>query len=119
LQREANARFGFSAKTTLSIAQALYEKHKVLTYPRTDSRALPEDYLGTVTAAMQALDKPYQPFARRSSLANGAPEQAHFQRRQDSDHRDHSDLACAQHLSDAEAKIYDLVISASRGVSGR
>ena len=45
LQREANSRFGFSAKTTLSLAQALYEKHKVLTYPRTDSRALPEDYL--------------------------------------------------------------------------
>ena len=45
LQREANSRFGFSARTTLSIAQALYEKHKVLTYPRTDSRALPEDYV--------------------------------------------------------------------------
>ena len=44
LQREANGRFGFSARTTLSLAQALYEKHKVLTYPRTDSRALPEDY---------------------------------------------------------------------------
>ncbi|KPK19042.1 MAG: DNA topoisomerase III, partial [Nitrospira bacterium SG8_3] len=42
LQREGNARFGFSAKTTLSLAQALYERHKVLTYPRTDSRALPE-----------------------------------------------------------------------------
>jgi len=41
LQREANGRFGFSAKTTLSLAQALYERHKVLTYPRTDSRALP------------------------------------------------------------------------------
>ena len=45
LQREANSRFGFSAKTTLGLAQALYEKHKVLTYPRTDSRFLPEDYL--------------------------------------------------------------------------
>ena len=45
LQREANGRFGLSARTTLSLAQALYEKHKVLTYPRTDSRALPEDYL--------------------------------------------------------------------------
>ena len=43
LQREANSRFGFSARTTLSIAQALYEKHKVLTYPRTDSKALPEE----------------------------------------------------------------------------
>src|SRR5436190_19962286 len=48
LQREANGRFGFSAKTTLALAQALYERHKALTYPRTDSRALPEDYLGTV-----------------------------------------------------------------------
>ena len=41
LQREANGRFGFSAKTTLGLAQALYEKHKVLTYPRTDARACP------------------------------------------------------------------------------
>ncbi|MBI2224988.1 MAG: DNA topoisomerase III, partial [Betaproteobacteria bacterium] len=65
LQRDANGRFGFSAKTTLSIAQALYEKHKVLTYPRTDSRALPEDYLPTVTAAMRALAHPYQPFVKQ------------------------------------------------------
>ena len=55
LQREANGRFGFSARTTLSLAQALYEKHKVLTYPRTDSRALPEDYLATVKATLEAL----------------------------------------------------------------
>src|ERR1041385_9044809 len=48
LQRDANSRFGFSAKNTLALAQALYERHKVLTYPRTDSRALPEDYLDTV-----------------------------------------------------------------------
>ncbi len=48
LQREASNRFGFSARRTLQIAQALYEKFKVLTYPRTDSRFLPEDYLGTV-----------------------------------------------------------------------
>jgi len=49
LQREANGRFGFSAKRTLELAQRLYEKHKVLTYPRTDSRYLPEDYV-SVTA---------------------------------------------------------------------
>src|SRR5439155_14722098 len=48
LQREANGRFGFPARMTLSLAQALYEKHKVLTYPRTDARALPEDYVPTV-----------------------------------------------------------------------
>ncbi|HEX5220645.1 MAG TPA: DNA topoisomerase III, partial [Verrucomicrobiae bacterium] len=55
LQRDANSRFGFSAKNTLAVAQALYEKHKVLTYPRTDSRALPEDYIGTVKTTLQTL----------------------------------------------------------------
>ena len=48
LQREGNSKLGLSAKGTLGIAQRLYEHHKVLTYPRTDSRALPEDYIGTV-----------------------------------------------------------------------
>ncbi|MEZ5302636.1 MAG: DNA topoisomerase III [Verrucomicrobiales bacterium] len=52
LQREASGRFGFSARRTLQLAQALYEKHKVLTYPRTDSRYLPEDYIGNVKAAL-------------------------------------------------------------------
>src|SRR5439155_8749647 len=55
LQREANSRLGFSAKTTLSIAQALYEKHKVLTYPRTDSRHLPEDYVAVVKNTMDMI----------------------------------------------------------------
>ena len=61
LQREANRRFGFSAKSTLSIAQALYERHKVLTYPRTDSRRLPEDYPDTVRRIMQSLVDAPQP----------------------------------------------------------
>lgn len=59
LQREANARFGFSAKNTLAIAQSLYEKYKVLTYPRTDSRALPEDYVEQardIVTVLQELD---------------------------------------------------------------
>ncbi|MEC8973889.1 MAG: DNA topoisomerase, partial [Verrucomicrobiota bacterium] len=55
LQREANAKFGFSARNTLGIAQALYERHKVLTYPRTDSRCLPEDYVGTVKQTLESL----------------------------------------------------------------
>ena len=55
LQREANRRFGFSARSTLSLAQALYERHKVLTYPRTDSRTLPEDYPATARKIMQSL----------------------------------------------------------------
>src|SRR4029077_13209383 len=62
LQREANSRFGFSAKRTLQIAQALYERHKAITYPRTDSRALPEDYIPTVKSTLGKLDNP---FARR------------------------------------------------------
>ena len=64
LQREANAKFGFSARNTLGIAQALYERHKVLTYPRTDSRCLPEDYVGTVEQTIESLSQ-----ARYSSLA--------------------------------------------------
>jgi DNA topoisomerase-3 len=55
LQREANNRLGFSASTTLKLAQGLYERHKVLTYPRTDSRALPEDYQGTVRSTLTML----------------------------------------------------------------
>jgi DNA topoisomerase-3 len=59
LQREANNRFGFSAKRTLQIAQALYEKHKAITYPRTDSRALPEDYLPTVRSTLASIENPF------------------------------------------------------------
>ncbi|MBO61515.1 MAG: DNA topoisomerase III [Verrucomicrobiales bacterium] len=65
LQREANARFGFSARNTLAIAQALYERHKVLTYPRTDSRCLPEDYVSTVKETIGALGQ-----ANYGSIAN-------------------------------------------------
>jgi hypothetical protein len=53
LQREANGRYGFPAKRTLQIAQALYESHKMITYPRTDSRALPEDYMPVVREALR------------------------------------------------------------------
>ena len=67
LQREANRRFGFSARRTLGAAQALYEQHKLITYPRTDSRALPEDYRPRVTEALEFLKKrkDYEPHAGR------------------------------------------------------
>ena len=55
LQREANQRFGFPARMTLQIAQALYEKHKALTYPRTDSKFLPEDHLETAKQVMASM----------------------------------------------------------------
>jgi len=71
LQREANNRFGFSAKRTLQIAQALYERFKVVTYPRTNSRCLPEDYEATVKATLDKLEAtPLGPFARKV-LDNG------------------------------------------------
>ncbi len=124
LQREANGRFGFSAKATLSIAQALYEKHKVLTYPRTDSRALPEDYLGTVAATLQmfadeagqknadhALLHPYSAFAERI-LKQGwvKPNRRIFNNAKVSDHFAIIPTGAApKHLSDAEQKLYDLV----------
>lgn len=74
LQREANARFGFSARSTLSLAQALYERHKVLTYPRTDARALPEDYLDTVRETLTLLGGSEQKRARATKTAARAAE---------------------------------------------
>ena len=71
LQREANARFGFSAKNTLGLAQALYERHKALTYPRTDSRYLPNDYLTVAKGLMESLKQSdYGKFANEA-LAKG------------------------------------------------
>ena len=55
LQREANGRFGFSARRTLQLAQSLYERHKALTYPRTDSRYLPEDYVPTTMGTLKKI----------------------------------------------------------------
>src|SRR4029450_10379094 len=69
LQREANNRFGFSAKRTLQIPQALYEKHKAITYPRTDSRALPEDYLGTVRSTLAKIDSRFAGKGRDNNCA--------------------------------------------------
>ena len=70
LQREANNRFGFSAKTTLSIAQALYERHKATTYPRTDSRCLPEDYVAPVKATLGKIEGPLAKFAETALKNN-------------------------------------------------
>ena len=95
LQREANARFGFSARTTLPLAQALYEKHKVLTYPRTDSRALPEDYIATVKATMEALAEatPYHAVCEAGAEGEmGAPQQTDLRQHEDlGPLRDHPD----------------------------
>jgi len=114
LQREANGRFGFSARGTLSLAQALYERHKVLTYPRTDSRALPEDYIGTVKKAMDMLtgDREYAPFAK-AVLKNGwvKPNRRIFDNSKISDHfAIIPTLQAPKNLNDAERKLYDMVV---------
>ena len=121
LQREANGRFGFSAKGTLSLAQSLYERHKVLTYPRTDARALPEDYIVTVKKTMEALagvrgiapsTNEFAPFAKQI-LKNGwvKPNRRIFDNSKISDHfAIIPTLQPPRHLSEPEAKLYDLVV---------
>jgi DNA topoisomerase-3 len=116
LQREANGKFGFSAKTTLSLAQSLYERHKALTYPRTDSRALPEDYLPVVkdTFAMLA-DSGMKHLAPHAATAiKGGyikPSKRVFDNAKVSDHfAIIPTLQAPSGLSDAEQKLYDLVV---------
>jgi DNA topoisomerase-3 len=120
LQREANSRFGFSAKTTLSIAQALYEKHKVLTYPRTDSRFLPEDYVNVARdtfnmIANEDLPGPLRELSQhaRKGLAEGyvKPTKRVFDNAKVSDHfAIIPTMQAPKSLTEVEAKLYDLVV---------
>ena len=119
LQREANGRFGFSAKTTLALAQTLYERHKALTYPRTDSRYLPEDYLGTVRETMQALAKGGSNAVGQLARHAGTvvtqnwvkPNRRIFDNKKVSDHfAIIPTLQIPHDLSEAEGKLYDLVL---------
>ena len=124
LQREANSRFGFSAKSTLGLAQALYEKHKVLTYPRTDARALPEDYLDTVKETLKMLTgegsgkghdesiiASMSPFAHQILARNWViPNKRIFNNAKISDHfAIIPTLQAPKHLSEPEQKLYDMV----------
>ncbi len=116
LQREANGKFGFSAKTTLSIAQSLYERHKALTYPRTDSRALPEDYVPVVKQTFEMLAaspmKHLAPHAATALKGNYIkPSKRIFDNAKVSDHfAIIPTLQAPSGLSDAEQKLYDLVV---------
>ncbi|MGB4359042.1 MAG: DNA topoisomerase III, partial [Rhodoferax sp.] len=116
LQREANGKFGFSAKTTLSIAQSLYERHKALTYPRTDSRALPEDYVPVVKQTFEMLAdsgmKHLAPHALTALNNNYVrPSKRIFDNAKVSDHFAIIPTLQAPHgLSETEQKIYDLVV---------
>jgi DNA topoisomerase-3 len=113
LQRDANGRFGFSAKNTLALAQALYEKHKVLTYPRTDSRHLPEDYPATVKKTLDALREMagYRAFAGKVLASDWVrPNKRIFDNARVSDHFAIIPTGVVPgHLSEAEQKLFDLV----------
>ncbi|WP_136413750.1 MULTISPECIES: DNA topoisomerase III [Oxalobacteraceae] len=114
LQREANARFGFSAKNTLGLAQALYEKHKVLTYPRTDSRHLPEDYMNTVKETLEVVaeNNNYHQFAKQILNKSWVkPNKRIFDNTKISDHFAIIPTQQApKNLSEPEQKLYDLVV---------
>ncbi len=113
LQREANSKFGFSAKNTLGLAQALYEKHKVLTYPRTDSRHLPEDYLPSVKETLSKISEinNFQQFAAKILNNNWVkPNKRIFDNTKISDHFAIIPTGhIPKNLSEPEQKLYDLV----------
>ncbi|MEG6522785.1 DNA topoisomerase III [Desulfotomaculum sp. 1211_IL3151] len=114
LQRDANRLFGFSAKETLSIMQRIYEQHKVLTYPRTDSRYLSSDIVGTLPDRLRACsDQPYTKLAYKLLKNPIKPNKSFVDDSKVSDH--HAIIPTEQtvlisSLSDKERKIYDLVI---------
>jgi DNA topoisomerase-3 len=114
LQREANSRFGFSAKVTLSIAQELYERHKALTYPRTDSKHLPEDYQETIRTTIEALSQEEHVGSFAKEILKNKwikPNKRIFDNSKISDH-----FAIIptpqppQGLNEVQQKIYDLVL---------
>jgi DNA topoisomerase-3 len=112
LQREANGRLGLSAKRTLQIAQRLYEHHKVLTYPRTDSRALPEDYIDTTRQTLKKLQNSHLGTFAAKILQEGwvKPNKRIFNNAKISDH--HAiipTLESPDKLDEFERKVYDLV----------
>lgn len=113
LQREANKRFKFAAKRTLDIAQALYEKHKATTYPRTDSTALPEDYVDKARDVVKTfVGTSYKPHAERV-LTNGwvKMDKRIFDNSKISDHFAIIPTGTRPSgLTADESKIYDLIV---------
>lgn len=114
LQREANKAFGFSAKETLSVMQRLYENHKVLTYPRTDSRYLTSDIVPTLKERIQACSTgPYKAAAKKLINVKIQGKPAFVNDAKVSDH--HAIIPTEQyvdltHMTAEERKIYDLVV---------
>src|SRR5699024_8136829 len=111
---EANQRYGYSAKETLNIMQRLYENHKVLTYPRTDSRYLTSDMTGTLKERLKACAVgPYRKTAARLSMQEIRANKSFVDNSKVSDH--HAIIPTEQfvqleHMSSDERRIYDMVV---------
>ncbi len=114
LQREADQRFGFSARMTLNILQRLYEEHKVLTYPRTDSRYLTSDMTGTLKERLDACATgPYRKTAARLSRQDIAANSSFVDDARVSDHHaiiPTEQFVVLEHMTNDERKIYDMVV---------
>lgn len=114
LQREANQRFGFSAKETLNIMQRLYENHKVLTYPRTDSRYIGTDVVPTIRERLKACAVgPYRKMAGVLSMKPVKANKSFVDDKKVSDHHaiiPTEQFVSLEHMTNEERKIYDLVV---------
>lgn len=114
LQREADRRYGYSAKETLNLMQSLYEKHKVLTYPRTDSRYLTPDLTGTLKERLDACRVgPYKAMASRLMAGSFAGRLKFVDASKVSDH--HAIIPTEEppvlmQMTAGERRIYDLVV---------
>ena len=112
LQREANRKFGYSADKTLKLAQALYEKHKLLTYPRTDSRYLSDDMAPKVRATLQKLPEPYAAYISAPEMNLSMHTKRFYDNTKISDHHaivPTEKLPRLESLTVDERNIYDMV----------
>ena len=113
LQRDANRKYGFSADKTLKLAQALYETHKLVTYPRTDSRYLPDDMAPKIRSALRGMPQPYADFISAPEMDLNMHTRRFYDNEKISDHHaivttdKRPDL---QSLSADEAKLYDMIV---------
>ncbi len=114
LQRDANIRYGFSAQKTLSLAQSLYEHHKVLSYPRTDSRYLSSDLIPTFSQRLQAINVgPYQKWVQNLLGQRLNPGKRFIADDKVSDHHaliPTEQKANLENMDADERKLYDLVV---------
>jgi DNA topoisomerase III len=114
LQRDAHKIFGFSAKETLSIMQKLYEQHKLVTYPRTDSKHLSSDMVSTLKDRLKAVNvQPYRKMAHRALQSSVQLSKAYVDDQKVTDHHaiiPTEETPFLQKLQDRERKVYDLIV---------